>query len=112
MSALMLGIVVHLCVLPPPPPFLPSYIRAEAAQQNGFENLPFFAAAIIAGNVAKLPVDFLNTAAIIYVVSRIFYSVAYISTTSEPLSNLRSAIFLVGVSTCFTLFIRAGLALQ
>lgn len=79
-----------------------------------------------------LAVDFLNTAAVIYVVSRIFYSVAYITTTSEPLgesmdsrhasqrphtadpeillprasANVRSVIFLVGVSTCFTLFVR------
>lgn len=27
-----------------------SFIRAEACQQNGFENLAFFAAAILAGN--------------------------------------------------------------
>jgi uncharacterized MAPEG superfamily protein len=29
------------------------YIRAEACQQNGFENLPFFAAAIVAGNMVS-----------------------------------------------------------
>lgn len=30
------------------------FIRAEAAQQNGFENLPFAAAAFVAGIVAKV----------------------------------------------------------
>lgn len=29
-------------------------IRAEAAQQNGFENVGLFAAAVVAGNVAKV----------------------------------------------------------
>jgi uncharacterized MAPEG superfamily protein len=31
------------------------YIRAEACQQNGFENLPFFAAAVLAGTVVSSP---------------------------------------------------------
>ncbi|PWN96168.1 hypothetical protein FA09DRAFT_340366 [Tilletiopsis washingtonensis] len=88
------------------------YIRAEAAQQNGFENLPFFAAAILAGNVARLPVDFLNLSAVVYVGSRILYNVLYINTTSASASNLRSVVFLTGVGTCFTLFIRAGRAFQ
>lgn len=30
------------------------YIRAEAAQANGHENLPFFAAALLAGNYVSL----------------------------------------------------------
>ena len=29
-------------------------IRADGAQQNGFENLGFFAAAVLAGNIAGL----------------------------------------------------------
>ena len=35
-------------------------IRAEGAQQNGFENLGLFAAAVVAGNIAGLPAATLN----------------------------------------------------
>lgn len=39
------------------------YIRAEAAQENGFSNLPFFGVALLAGNLARLPASTLNSAA-------------------------------------------------
>lgn len=58
--------------------------RAEAANDNGFVSLPFFAAAIVAGNVAKLPNKTLNNIAALYVGSRIAFNMLYIfGTTSE-----------------------------
>lgn len=88
------------------------YLRAEAAQQNGFEVLPYFAAAIVAGNAAKLPATLLNNSAVLFLASRVVYNVLYISTTSKPVSNLRSIVYLVGISVIFNLFIQAGKALQ
>jgi uncharacterized MAPEG superfamily protein len=88
------------------------YIRAEAAQQNGHENLPFFAAALLAGNYAKLPVKELNALAAAYLISRMLYNTIYVFNTSEKISNLRSVIYLVGIGINFTLFIKAGLALN
>lgn len=58
--------------------------RAEAANDNGFLGLPFFAAAIVAGNVARLPNSFLNKVAALYVGSRVAFNLLYIfGTTSE-----------------------------
>ncbi len=49
---------------------LATFERAEAAQQNGFENLPFFAAAVLAGNLAGLGSATLNHLSAIYLASR------------------------------------------
>ncbi|WVR06826.1 hypothetical protein IAU60_003862 [Kwoniella sp. DSM 27419] len=86
--------------------------RAEAAQSNGFENLPFFAAAVVAGNLARLPVSTLHTAVGIYLASRAVYTWIYINNTTKTAGNLRSATYLVGIITCFTLFIKSGNALS
>jgi uncharacterized MAPEG superfamily protein len=45
-------------------------VRSESAQQNGFENVPFFGIAILAGNYAKLAPSTLNTLALVYLASR------------------------------------------
>lgn len=63
------------------------FIRAEAAQQNGFENLGLYAAAIVAAHIAKLPAGHVNTLALGYVASRIAYNVLYIFVTSEKLGE-------------------------
>ncbi|KAK6909838.1 hypothetical protein L486_00512 [Kwoniella mangroviensis CBS 10435] len=84
------------------------YLRAEAAQQNGLQNLPLFAAAILAGNFARLSPSILNTTAAVYLLSRVVYSFIYINNTSELSANLRSATFLTGVATWMSLFVRAG----
>ncbi|CAO1622315.1 unnamed protein product [Sympodiomycopsis kandeliae] len=88
------------------------YIRAEAAQQNGFENIALFAAALIAGHVAKLPASKLNSLAVYYVISRVAYNVLYIFVTSEKLASLRSVAFLSGIGIIFNLFISSAYALS
>jgi uncharacterized MAPEG superfamily protein len=58
-------------------------IRAEGAQQNGFENLGLFAAAVLAGNFAKLDHETLNWLSMGYLGSRIAYNLLYVNNTSE-----------------------------
>lgn len=88
------------------------YQRAEAAQQNGFENIGLFAAAIVAGNIAKLPVSTLNTSALFYLASRAVYTLLYVKTETLQWSQLRTVVFLSGIGTIFTLFIKSGNALN
>ncbi|KAF3048517.1 hypothetical protein E8E11_005482 [Didymella keratinophila] len=87
-------------------------IRAEGAQQNGFENLGLFAAAVVIGNVAKLPNETLNALSVGYLASRVAYNALYIGGTTDTLSNLRSVSFLTGVGIIFTFFIKSGNALR
>ncbi|PWZ02615.1 hypothetical protein BCV70DRAFT_234434 [Testicularia cyperi] len=87
-------------------------IRAESAQMNGFENLGFFAAAVVAANYAKVPSHELNTLTGGYIASRILFNFLYIFVESEAVAGLRSASFVGGVAMVFTLFIKAGLRLK
>ncbi|GAB7354896.1 hypothetical protein MBLNU459_g5531t3 [Dothideomycetes sp. NU459] len=87
-------------------------IRAEGAQQNGFENLGLFAAAIVAGNYARLDSYTLNAFAGAYLVSRAAYNVIYVNNESEGMANVRSCAFLSGIGLIFTLFIKSGNALR
>lgn len=87
-------------------------VRAEGAQQNGFENLGLFAAAVVIGNVAKLDNSTLNTLAFGYLASRVAFNGLYIYGTTDMLSNVRSMSFLVGVGIIWTFFIKSGNVLK
>ncbi|KAG4428206.1 hypothetical protein IFR05_016313 [Cadophora sp. M221] len=87
-------------------------IRAEGAQTNGFENIGFFAAAVVAGNLAGLPAVILNALSGGYLVNRILYNYIYINNTSESAANLRSGVFVTGVGLICTLFIKSGNVLR
>jgi uncharacterized MAPEG superfamily protein len=63
-------------------------IRAEGAQQNGFENVGFFAAAVVAGNVAGLDNFTLNYLTGGYLASRAIYVWLYINNQSETTGML------------------------
>ncbi|KAL0480011.1 hypothetical protein AKO1_007311 [Acrasis kona] len=91
---------------------LETYKRAEAAQQNGFENLSFFACGVIAANYAKVPVGTINFLCFCYLISRAIYNVLYIKTTTLQYSYFRTITFLTGIIICFTLFIKAGNAIN
>jgi hypothetical protein len=58
-------------------------VRAEGAQQNGFENIGLFAAAVVIGNVAKLDNWTLNALSAAYLASRVAYNALYITGTTE-----------------------------
>ncbi|GAA94936.1 uncharacterized protein L969DRAFT_78391 [Mixia osmundae IAM 14324] len=94
--------------IPKPSALQRRVIRAESAQSNTFENLGFFAAAIIAGNVAKLPSSTLNKLASAYVLTRVLYSFAYVTIESGPLSYIRTVLFFSGAGICITLFVKAS----
>lgn len=83
-------------------------MRAEAAQTNGFENLAFFASAVVAANVAGVPTATLNTLSGGYLASRVLYNLIYINNTSEAMANARSVVFVSGIGMIFTLFIKSG----
>jgi uncharacterized MAPEG superfamily protein len=83
------------------------FARLKGAQMNGFENVGFFAAAVVAGNLAGLSSRTLNGLSAGYVLSRVAYNVFYVSNTNPKLSDVRSALWLVGVAQCASLFIKA-----
>ncbi|KAK4685983.1 hypothetical protein P7C73_g4147, partial [Tremellales sp. Uapishka_1] len=84
------------------------FLRAESAQNNGFINIPFFAAAVLAGNFARLPASTLNTCAGAYLVSRVVYNLLYITTTDNNIAKARTLTYFAGIGACFTLLIQAG----
>ncbi|KAI0121153.1 hypothetical protein BJ170DRAFT_600160 [Xylariales sp. AK1849] len=87
-------------------------VRAEGAQQNGFENIGLFAAAVVIGNVAKLDNWSLNALSAGYLASRVVYNILYIRGTTDALSNARSVSFLTGIGIIWTLFIKSGNVLK
>jgi uncharacterized MAPEG superfamily protein len=87
-------------------------VRAEGAQQNGFENLGLFAAAVVVGNVAKLDNAVLNGLAFAYLGSRAVYNGLYVWGTTDAMANARSVAYLAGVGLIFTFFIKSGNALK
>ncbi|KAI1820937.1 hypothetical protein F4861DRAFT_32282 [Xylaria intraflava] len=86
-------------------------LRAESAVANGFEGLPIFAAAVVAGNSAGLSNKTLNTITVSYILSRWVYNYVYIFFGSNPnRAAIRTPIWFFGVGTAMTLFVKAGLA--
>ncbi|PMD64540.1 uncharacterized protein K444DRAFT_520701, partial [Hyaloscypha bicolor E] len=88
-------------------------LRAESAQSNGFENLALFATPVLAGNLAGLSAQTLNTLSIGYPLSRQAYNFFILTILlSEGMANLRSVVFLAGVGQIFTLSIMSGNSLR
>ena len=68
--------------------------RAEAAQQNGYENLGFFAAAVVAANVAKVDYWWINTLSAGYIASRVLFNIVYIKGVD---GHIRGGFFYCGI---------------
>lgn len=83
-------------------------IRAEAAMQNGFDNIGLYAAAVTAGNAAGLSTKALNGLSLGYCLSRVVYNVVYIWAENEARAKWRSMSFMLSAALCCTLFIKAG----
>ncbi|KAI0460461.1 hypothetical protein F5B21DRAFT_451871 [Xylaria acuta] len=84
-------------------------LRCEAAAANGQETLTLFVSAIIAANYAGVPVETINTLAASYLGSRVAYNFTYIFLQeNRNFAPLRSLIWMVGVGSWMTLFIKAG----
>lgn len=76
--------------------------RANWAQANSFEALPFFAAAVIighlVGNIEQATLDYI---AIAFVAARIIYGVCYITDKA----TIRSLIWMFGIGCSVSIFV-------
>jgi len=74
--------------------------RANAAQANLFESLPFFFAAVIIASIANAPQGRLDLLAIGFVTARIAYLVCYVA----DWPTTRSIVWLAGLACVVTIF--------
>ena len=88
------------------------YERAKAAEKNGFENMPLFIGAILAGNIAQLETRTLNLFVTVYLFSRVLYTVCYVNIGSHKLSFARSTAWFFGAALCMGVYVKVGLALS
>ncbi|HCN16987.1 hypothetical protein DVY93_09965 [Psychrobacter sp. CCUG 69069] len=74
--------------------------RANAAQQNSYETLPVFLAAVLVAMLFFVPQLIINTLAWLYVLIRIGYCAAYITN----LATFRSILWVLSIACCLMLF--------
>ena len=74
--------------------------RANAAQQNSYETLPIFLAAVLVAMLFFVPQLIINTIAWLYVLIRIGFCVAYISN----LATFRSILWVLSMACSLMLF--------
>ncbi|MFZ4379651.1 MAG: MAPEG family protein [Polynucleobacter sp.] len=74
--------------------------RANAAQANLFESLPFFFAAVIIAAVAQAPQARIDLLAVGFVLARIAYLVCYVANWPTT----RSIVWLIGITCVVSLF--------
>ncbi|KAL3474683.1 hypothetical protein BJX99DRAFT_260110 [Aspergillus californicus] len=84
--------------------------KARGAHLNAMENLPLFAVAMLAGNVAKLPTNELNILSLEYVGARLLYMVTYMGARSEAISYVRTGLWAWSVSIPIMALVKAGKA--
>ena len=77
--------------------------RAVAAQQNAWEALALFTAAVVAASVAGVPPASIATPALVFVAARIAHAICYLN----DLASARSSVFLVGATMCLWIFVKA-----
>ena len=74
--------------------------RANAAQANLFESLPFFFAAVVIASMANAPQNRIDLLAIGFVVARIAYLVCYVA----DWPTTRSFVWLAGLACVVAIF--------
>ncbi|MEN9862325.1 MAG: hypothetical protein RLZZ601_89 [Pseudomonadota bacterium] len=74
--------------------------RANAAQANLFESLPFFFAAVIIASMANAPQGRIDLLAIGFVAARIAYLVCYVANWPTT----RSIVWLAGIACVVSIF--------
>lgn len=77
--------------------------RAHAAQQNSFEALPLFIAAVLVAQQLQAPQARVDNVALLFVGARVAYIGAYLADAA----TLRSALWVVGMGACVALFFLA-----
>ncbi|EIW65903.1 hypothetical protein TREMEDRAFT_65988 [Tremella mesenterica DSM 1558] len=73
-----------------------------------YSNLPFFASALVIGNIVHLDRTTLHLGAATYLVSRVAYTLSYILGENRRSSLLRSGFYWTGVISCLTLFVKSA----
>ena len=79
--------------------------RANNAQANTFEALPFFFAAVIVAHLMQAPQDWVDLLAVAFVVLRVAYVAAYLADKA----NLRSLVWAAAWAVCAALLL-SGIA--
>jgi uncharacterized MAPEG superfamily protein len=78
--------------------------RANAAQLNGFEAFPLFAAGVVIAHAAGAPQGRVDLLAVLFVLARMFYTAFYFA----DLAPLRSLAWFGGIGCAVALFFAAG----
>ncbi|CAG8950057.1 hypothetical protein HYFRA_00008289 [Hymenoscyphus fraxineus] len=89
-----------------------TYIRSRAAHKNGFETLPLFIGAILAGNAAKLGPEYMNMFVGVNLVLRVVYTIVYVRTTKNSSSYFRTVVWFAECYYCLWVFTKSGLVLM
>ncbi|KAJ6478628.1 hypothetical protein C8R47DRAFT_639837 [Mycena vitilis] len=91
-----------------PPAIAARILRMEGAHLNGYENLPIWIAAVLAGNMAHLDNYTLNVASLLYIGGRIAYNYVYFNQVTEFQSWVRTGIFFGTLSLPMYLLFKAA----
>jgi uncharacterized MAPEG superfamily protein len=83
---------------------LAAFERARACSANGFENLPLFAAAVVLGNAAGVDAGTMDTFALSVLGLRVFYTMAYLNSTTRARSGIRSLSWIAQVGLIWRMF--------
>jgi uncharacterized MAPEG superfamily protein len=78
--------------------------RANAAQLNGFEAFPFFAAAVLAAHILNAPQRLVDTLAMAFIAARLLYLALYLANKAP----LRSLTWPAGFACVLAIFIAAA----
>ena len=76
--------------------------RANAAQANTFEALPFFFAAVIIAHMLQAPQTLLDILALIFIMLRIAYVIMYVSDLAKARSIIWTLALLVNIAILFS----------
>lgn len=77
--------------------------RAYAAQQNCWEALAMFSAALLAVHMSGMALEAITTLCLVFVIARLVYIACYLA----DLDVMRSLSFLVSFGICISLFYKA-----
>jgi len=75
--------------------------RANAAQLNGFEAFPLFAAAVIVAHLTDAPQARVDTLAMVFVAARVAHLAFYLA----DLATLRSLAWFAGIGSAVAIFV-------
>ncbi|KAK8090249.1 hypothetical protein PG997_005210 [Apiospora hydei] len=85
-------------------------MRSKAAASNGYETLPLFTGAVIASNIAGVPVSTINMLSFAYLGGRALFNFIYIRLQdNRKFASARSLVWMASIGCWFTLYIQAGL---